>query len=274
MKKIDNMEILRHVILKNIFHLIEKYSPTDVYVACDSRKNWRNKFYEGYKSNRKEAREKRDVDWDAFFTLMNNLTTELQTHFPFIVVNSDFLEADDIIAYLVRKNSNSQCEKIMVTSDGDYVQLLKYENTILYDPLKKIEIRKKPYEAEHALQIKILMGDKGDSVPACEPRLGIKTAEKLIESGEVAEKMKNELFKTNYERNCKLVDLTRTPRVLIERLEEQLGSYKVSGCNNIFNYFVEKGLRDLMSRTNDISNMLKNINAAKKELTNTEILFG
>lgn len=270
--KIDNIEILRHVILKNLFHLIEKFNPTDVYVACDSKKNWRKKFYDGYKSGRKESRDKQDFDWHAFFTFITDLTQEIKNNFPFIVLDVPFLEADDIIAYLVRKNTDK--DKVIVTSDGDYVQLLKYENTIMYDPIKRIIIQKKPHEADYALQIKILIGDKSDSVPACEPRLGIKTAEKLLDSGEIDEKMKIPLFKENFVRNTKLVDLTKTPRELIDRLEKQISEYKVSSSANIFNYFVEKGLRDLLSRTNEINNFLKIINSKEEKSTDSEILFG
>lgn len=271
--KIDNIEILRHVILKNIFHLVEKFNPTDVYIACDNPKSWRKKFYAAYKGKRKEQREKDDFDWDAFFTFIRTLADEMRLNFPFRVIDSAYLEADDIVAYLVRANSSA--EKIMVTSDGDYVQLLKYENTQLYDPIKHEITTKKPHEADYALQIKILIGDKSDNIPAIKPRLGIKTAEKLIESGELEKLLAEPDMQKNYNFNEKLVDLTKTPRDLIEILEKNLAEYELSGTANIFNYFVEKGLRDFLARTNDIGNMLKPIAAGDKaKSANSQILFG
>jgi 5'-3' exonuclease len=269
--KIDDIQILRHVILKNIFHLIEKFNPTDVVIACDNQKSWRKKLYEGYKGQRKEQREKDDFDWDEFFKFINELTEELKLNFPFKVLNIPFLEADDIIAYLVRANEN--VDKVMVTSDGDYVQLLRYPNTEMYDPIKHSIITKKPHEADYALQIKILIGDKSDNIPAVQPRLGIKTAEKLIESGEIDKRMEEELFKKNYEFNSKLVDLTKTPKALTQLLETQIAEYSLAGTSNIFNYFVDKGLRDFLARSNDICNMLKPIAVKKAVSVNSEVLF-
>jgi len=261
--KIENMELLRHVILKNIFHLVEKFSPTDVYVACDAAKNWRKKLYAGYKEKRREAREKDDFDWNAFFNFVEVFTEELKLNFPFRVISSPYLEADDIIAYLVRKNVDS--EKIMVTSDGDYHQLLKYPNTSIYNPITHETKVMKIHEAENALLIKILIGDKSDNITAIKPRFGIKTAEKAIESGEITQLLENEEIKKIYDFNEKLIDLTKTPKDLLDILETRLAEYQVAGTNTIFNYFVEKGLRDFLARTNDINNMLKNINNYQKQ---------
>lgn len=271
--KIDNIEIIRHVILKNVFHLIDKFNPTFVVVACDHGKSWRKKFYEGYKSARREKRDKDDgFNWKEFYEFISNLAVEMRENFPFTVLSVPYLEADDIIAYMVRANPN--VNKVMVTSDSDYVQLLKYENTKLYDPIKKLMINKLPYEAELALTTKILMGDKSDSISSIEPRLGPKTAMKMIDSGELDKRLLEEKFKEKYELNSKLIDLTRTPRDLINILEKQLSDYVLAKPSGIFQYFVEKGLRDFLSKTNEIVAMVQPLTKSKETmLADSQVLF-
>ncbi len=255
--------IMRHSILKNVLYSINKFSPDKVYICCDSKKNWRKKYYEPYKGQRAEAKEKQDVDWNKFYETINEVSSGFKIAFPFHVINVPYLEADDIIAAMIRKNVSNE-EHIVITSDGDYKQLLQYKNTKIYCAMKRqFMISINPF---HDLEIKILMGDKSDNIPAIAPKIGIKTAEKLAE-GEAAYKeqnleklMENSVIKANYDRNKKLIDLSKTPSDLIKLLDAELQGYQLASTKGIFQYFIDNGMRDMLSKIEDITRSLSRLN--------------
>lgn len=255
--------ILRHSVLKNLLYSINQHSPDKVFICCDSKLNWRKKLYADYKGQRAEAKEKQDVDWDQFYETINEISGGFQLNFPFHVLSVPYLEADDIIAHLVRKNCAEQ-ENIIVTSDGDYKQLLHYPNTKLYCPTKKIFVKSDcPL---NDLEVKVLMGDKSDNIPAIAPRVGVETAKKLVE-GEAAYKdqtlaqmMENTEIKKNYDRNKKIIDLSKTPRDLLNLLDKQLEGYQLASTRGMFQYFIDNGMRDMVSKIEDITRSLSRLN--------------
>jgi 5'-3' exonuclease len=256
--------ILRHTLLKNIIFSIDKFAPDKVFIACDSRKNWRKKFYEGYKAQRKEAKDKIDIDWDEFYKTIHEISDSFRIAFPFYVLKTTYLEADDIIASLIRHSKNKDDKNIVITSDGDYKQLLQYPNTQIYCPIKKAFMESlSPFDD---LEIKILMGDKSDNIPSIAPRIGKKTAEKLVE-GKAAFKdmtltqlLENSEIKLNYDRNKKLIDLTKTPKELIDRMNKELAEYELATTAGMFQYFIDNGMKDLLRNVEDITKSLRRLN--------------
>lgn len=258
------MNLLRHMLIKNgILYYIEKFKPDRCFVCFDSKgSNWRYKYLPTYKGQRKENREKHDIDWTSFFNLLESFHEELRDFFPIYSIKYEMLEADDMIAHLVRKNLDNN--KIIVTSDGDYVQLLKYKNTKLYDPIKnQWKTSERP---RFELEKKILMGDKSDNIPSIRPRCGEKTAEKLIESGELEELLntvdsegKPSELKRNYDRNKKLIDLDQTPQELIEEFEGYLERYTLADTDMLFQYVKKFKLRELLTEISAIRNKLSNL---------------
>lgn len=255
--KTNGWGIMRHMLLRNILNLTDKFNPNKVFVCIDSPNIWRKKIYPEYKGTRKAARDKQKefINWKDFFGFMTEFIEEMKTYFPFYVIEQDGLEADDVIAYLVKTNLG--CNKTIVTSDGDYVQLLRFKNTNLYDPMKNKMVTGINPVLE--LEKKILTGDKSDNVPPIKPRLGIKTAEKLLSTGQL-ELMLEEVdskgepceLRRNYERNKQLVDLTRTPQSLQEQLQETLDNYDLSDGKLIFKYLKEHKLRDMLGKMQNI----------------------
>lgn len=258
------MNLLRHMLLKNgILFYIDKFKADRCFVCFDSKgSNWRYEILPTYKGQRKANRDKHNIDWEGFFSLLDNFQQELRDFFPIYSIKHDNLEADDIIAHLVRTNPNNN--KVIVTSDSDYVQLLKYKNTKIFDPMKSKfrECERPRYELEK----KILTGDKSDNIPAIRPRCGEKTAEKLIESGEI-EKLLMELdadgnpgeIKRNYDRNKKLIDLDYIPEHLIRELEEHLDDYEVSSTSKLFKYLRKYQLRDLLNEVSTVRQTLSRL---------------
>lgn len=251
-------EVLRHTLLRSLLANLRKFEAQRVYVCFDRGKSWRKEYSALYKGQRKEAREKQsDIEWDKFFEMMDKLFFEFRDNFPFYVLGYKHLEADDIVAYMI-KNSDPEDKNIVVTSDGDYIQLMKYPNTKIYDPIKSKYIECK--NPDHALLMKICTGDKSDNIPAIIPRCGEKTAEKLILSGklDILLEEKETDGRTpceaakNFKLNKKLIDLTLTPATLLRGFDTYFENYKMSDSKNLFKYFMENKLNELMK---DISTL-------------------
>jgi len=257
--------LLRHMLIKNILSSINKFEPDRVYIGVDFKKSWRKEETLTYKANRVEVRKKTEttVDWVGFYSFMEEFASELKDNFPFHTIAYPTLEADDVIGYLV-KALPKEDEKICITSDTDYIQLLRYDNTKLYCPIKTKYI--KSPNPLHDLELKIVCGDKSDNIPGIRFRLGKKTAEKLIESGELY-KMLNEIDKEgnpcelmrNYQRNKKLIDLTFTPEHLCKELHSVITNYTPVSGSSIFGYFVKHSLRDLIVDITKYRNYLSNL---------------
>lgn len=269
---------MRHSLLKNILSSVRKFNPDKVFICCDSKKNWRKKLFTPYKEHRKEAKEKQDVDWSKFYETIEEVSDGFMVAFPFHVIKVPYLEADDIIASLIRKNEKEE-NHIVITSDGDYKQLIQYNNVKIYDPMKKDFM--KTNNPLFDLELKIIMGDKSDNIPAIAPRIGEKTAEKLIE-GEAAYKdqtlsqlLENSEIKKNYDLNTKLIDLKKIPKDLINLLDKELSEYKLSSTKGMFQYFINNGMRDMVSKIEEITRALSHLNpGVKKEPKTIENSIG
>jgi len=117
-----------------------------VIIAADSPEgSWRKDVDSNYKANRREAREKHDINWKQQFASFDNLLCNLDMNTPFHVLKASKLEADDIIAYGVKKFKDREC--IIISSDTDYEQLVAYENVKLFSPKsKRYKHIKDPYK--------------------------------------------------------------------------------------------------------------------------------
>ena len=168
----------QHLVFQSLLYVRKTFSDKDIIIAVDSKNNWRRKFYPEYKANRKKGREESEINFDEFFEVLNDILDNLE-YFPFKKVSLDYLEADDIAGILVMQFPEK--EKILITSDKDWKQLLQYKNTKMYDPIKKKFIQLEKDEKETLLinniiedlnvpKIKFtlrhaLLGDAGDNVP-------------------------------------------------------------------------------------------------------------
>jgi hypothetical protein len=116
-----------------------------VIIATDSPKgSWRKEVDCAYKANRKEAREKHDIDWSKTFQEFNEFIEKLDSYTPFHVIQIDKLEADDIISYGCRKFKDNEC--VIISADSDYEMLMAFKNVKVFSPLrKKYKDIKNPY---------------------------------------------------------------------------------------------------------------------------------
>jgi 5'-3' exonuclease len=265
--KVAGYGLLRYRLCNAIFSYISQFKPTKVYIGVDYKKSWRKVISTFYKEKREENREKSAdiIEWKDFYNFMDSFVNELQATFPFYVPLIPHLEADDVIGYLT-KTLPFESEKTIVTGDTDYIQLMKYPNTRIWSSCKN---QNKggfvtDIDPEMALQIKIICGDKSDNIPGCRKGLGPKTAEKLINSGEL-QKMLDEIdsegnpseFRRTYDRNKKLIDMEMVPTQLTDKLQECLNNYKLADGSMLFNYFTQNKLVEMFDHIDKYRHMIK-----------------
>jgi len=135
--------------LNSILTCLKMLKPkkTDLIIfAIDShgKGNWRQDFDPAYKANRKESRAKQDdIDWGAQFASMDKLLENINYSTPFIPIQVDRLEADDIISYACRYYKDRA--KIILTTDSDMNQLYSLGNVKIFSPAnKKIRVVEHP----------------------------------------------------------------------------------------------------------------------------------
>jgi len=255
-------DLIRHVVLNKLRVIRQKYKDYgDMVIACDDKNNWRRKVFPYYKANRKKAREASEFDWNSIFESLNKIRDEIKESFPYVVIQIETSEADDIIGSLVHKHgvelNNDSTEKIVIISgDKDFVQLQRFANVEQYDPVRHKQITHPDPVA--ALKEHIFRGDTGDGVPnvlSGDNFLSDGIRQKRVTEKKIAEwilqdpETFNDDLKRNYKRNEQLIDLGKTPKVISDTAIEQYEQQRKC-CDakrrKMFNYFIKHKLKNLM----------------------------
>ena len=255
--------IIRHMFLNSLRANRKKFTEEygEIIICADGKNSWRREAFPYYKAGRKKGREESELDWTELFRIINLLRDELIEYFPYKVLHFDRLEADDIIGVLAHKMGtelNMGAEKVLILSgDKDYIQLQTYANIDQYNPVLKKWVRDSnpnKYLLEH-----IIKGDKGDGVPNIlsadnaivigerQKTLTSKRMEALLAGPEVMD----ELTKVRYFRNKMLIDLKETPQKYQDMIMEEFQKEKDCGRSKLFNFFVEKRLKNLITDIQD-----------------------
>ena len=130
--------------LKSLQKLSREIKPDAIVVCWDGRGGSRkrkqtNKNYKAGRSpirlNRNvrvlsEDQEKENKIWQMYRTF------DYLNHFPVIQLIADEVEADDLIAYVCRYSAFKDDQKVIVSSDKDFYQLLD-NTTIIHRPVQK-----------------------------------------------------------------------------------------------------------------------------------------
>jgi hypothetical protein len=255
--------IIRHMFLNSIRSNRKKFSEEygEIVVCCDGKNTWRKEAYPYYKANRKAGRDKSGMDWNALFQIMNNVRSEMDEYFPYKVVHIEHCEADDIIGAVINEYGselNIGSEKFLILSaDKDFIQLQKYANVDQYDPIRKRWIRNDQpvnYLNEH-----ILKGDTGDGVPnilspdnclAVGERQSPMTKKRLALYSQGPEVMDEETLR-RFHRNKMMIDLSQIPQKYQDLVLESYNKESSVGRERLFNFFVEKKLKHLITDIQD-----------------------
>lgn len=254
--------LIRHMFLMSLRKSRKKFKDEygEMVICVDGKNSWRREKFPYYKANRRSGREKSEIDWDKLFEIMGNIRMELQEFFPYKTIYVDDSEADDIIGVICHKYGtplNNGSEKFLILSgDKDYIQLQTYANVDQYNPVMDKYVRHddpEKYLAEH-----ILKGDSGDGVPnilSADNALVLGIRQKPMTQKRIAlysggNNLDEELT-ARYERNKMLIDLAETPPEIKEKILEQYETEKTVGRSKLFNYFVSKRLKNLLTDIQD-----------------------
>ena len=255
-KKPVEENLVRHMILNVIRTYVkkfkEKYGP-EVIIACDNKNYWRRDIFPEYKASRKKTRDASGHDWTSIFEVLGKIKQELKDHSPYKVIDVDTCEADDIIAVLTMKHSSTQ-NVMILSSDKDFAQLQRYPNVEQYSPILKKSIK----EPLPLLQLKqlVIRGDKGDGIPNILSKDDVFTTggrQKPITEAKIInwlnqdpkEFCNEEMFR-NYNRNEMLIDLTRIPESLVEKILDRYDTVKPKSKNEFMNYMISNRLKNLI----------------------------
>ena len=253
-KPVVEEDLLRHTILNSIRMFRNQFAKDygEMVICCDDKDNWRKEVFPEYKANRRKNRENDPTDWKTLFELLHEMREELTKYFPYKVMHVDTAEADDIIGVLIE-----HCEEnptLILSSDKDFIQLQKYQGVRQWSPLQKKFIVGDPVES---LYDKTIRGDTGDGVPnilssddtlITEGKRQTPITKKKMElwRGKKPEEFCNEAMLRNYHRNKTLVDLRETPESIRINIVNQFDNQEVGDRSQLWNYFVDKRLKNLM----------------------------
>lgn len=255
-----NENLVRHIVLSNILHLKKKFPEyKEVVLAADDKNYWRKDFFPYYKAQRKKWRDDSEFDWNLIFNCLNKIRNEVSETFPYKVIRVEKAEADDIIATLSIDKSSSGERVMIVSADKDFVQLQRFDNIRQYSPfMNRFLNHPNPLEF---LKEHILQGDRGDGVPnflSADDTFVSDKNQKPIRKDKLATWLKSDpktfcddIMFRNFKRNEQIIDLTKIPEDIKDKVRQNYSSYIIPSRNKLFPYFVENQLNLLLEDIND-----------------------
>jgi|10_taG_2_1085330.scaffolds.fasta_scaffold19946_3 5'-3' exonuclease len=252
-----NMDMFRILVLESYRYYRNKFYKNygELIICHDNRNYWRKDIFSNYKSNRKKAREKSDMDWDKAYKMIHSLLEELEKELPYKHLEVEKTEADDIIAVITKHNYVKE-DILIISSDKDFQQLQRYPNVKQYSPHKdEFMVCENP---EHFLIDHIIRGDSSDGIPnILSDDDAIINKEKRQNScrKNIVEDIFNNLDewskKDNWKRNQSLVDLNFIPEEYENKIIKEYEKPIERKRNNLLNYFIEHKLKIFMENIED-----------------------
>lgn len=202
------------------------------YFAIDTPKKaiWRNELFPEYKIARKNAdKSTQKFSYGGSFDyIQNQLIPNICEETGAKCISVYSAEGDDIIAVLAKRLNDKA--KVIVASDKDLIQLMKYPRTNIVNCRGDIVSLEKESQykmlngriltPKEFLLKKILMGGGSDGIPAIHPRCGeISALKYVLNTDLLKEKFKvSPDAKKQFDLNDKLVNFKYIP----EEIEEQV----------------------------------------------------
>ena len=252
-----NISSVRKSIIRVIARIHRRFKQDygDLVLCYDDKNYWRRDVFPFYKKNRKQERENSKYDWDEVFSVLNIIRDEIRDHFPYQVIQVENAEADDVIASLVLEYSKNETPEptLILSADKDFIQLHKYNFVNQYDPIKNRWItHDNPIQY---LQEHIIKGDRSDGIP------NILTCDDAIVTGKPQKKMSKEKISSlasmdpqeftnfirlrNWKRNSELIDLTKIPKQVVDRI---ILTYETTSPKDSISieYFIKNNIQDII----------------------------
>lgn len=194
----DNVII--HTFFRSLKPIIARFEPDYVYFVLDGYPKKRMALQPEYKGTRKYH------DKDGFRAQRKEAIQMIKDTVPFVTIRHPETEADDIIADLALRCIPADHQKIVVSSDTDFIQLCQdASNTTLYNPIKK-DFREAPVYPY--AKWKALRGDSADNITGISG-IGNKRAAALLEGSNLEEYfIKKPEAREKYHENLEMIRLT------------------------------------------------------------------
>jgi len=162
--------------LKILQKLCRDINPDAVVICWDGRGGSRKRrsLVKEYKSGRKAIRLNRETDMTEDEELQNKIwqqsrLIEYLNELPVIQFMFDEVEADDVIGYVSKMPQFDGWQKVIVSSDKDFIQLCDGE-TVLFRPVQKEVLNKNNIIEKFGIHpnnfalARALVGDKSDNL--------------------------------------------------------------------------------------------------------------
>ena len=265
-KNVLSIPMVRHMVLNSIRGYVHRFKndyPGEVVICVDGPDPWRRDIFEQYKAKRREGRDNDDKDWESVFGLIHTIKEELRDNFPYKVVQLDKVEADDIIATIVKRTHKKWFNEkyLIISGDKDFQQLQKYPNVYQYSPIQKKFIETdspQEYIYEH-----ILRGDTSDGIPnflspddTFVNKIKQKPVAKKKLAGWIDSLMRgndpqdfcNEYHYRNYQRNQRLIDFDYIPDDIETDIYKEYEKVTVPSRSKILPYMIKNDLKELIGK--------------------------
>jgi len=264
-------DLIRHMIINNIRSYRSKFKDEygQLVIACDNKHYWRKDKFPYYKANRKKVRQESGFDWKKIFDILSEIKSELDTFFPYPVLDIDGAEADDVIAcmaekvHVTNKTYDRKDPVLIISGDHDFIQLQKYPEVKQWSPIQKKFVTPDKSITKIIME-HIIKGDKGDGIPNIlspddvfirEERQKPVTAKKLdawISIDPDAFHMNvDEALARNFQRNRYLVDFDYIPDAVKANVNEAWDNQKPRDRSQILNFFIEKKMKNLIEHVGE-----------------------
>jgi 5'-3' exonuclease len=262
--KRDSVEpgMVRHMILNSLRNYRQMFSEEygEFIICYDSKHYWRRDVFPEYKAGRKKSRETSSHDWDDIFNFLNAFKQEMIDYMPYKVLEVYGAEADDIIATLCHEFEYDHGKTLILSGDKDFIQLQKYKNVTQYSPITKKFIEGD--DPQRFLSEHILRGDSSDGIPNVlspdntfvdglrQRPLSKRKVATWIDN-EIEDSLPNDEALRNYQRNEKLIDLSKSPDNLFTDIIKEYQNTPEGDRSKLLNYFIEKRLNEHLENIGD-----------------------
>lgn len=120
---------LEEVLDVELNKLCDLYMFDNIYFVSDDKVSWRKLIYPEYKATRKKDV---DIDWVYVFQIYSEFKERLLNKPNITHIEITNAEGDDLISNIVTRSNELGYSNLIVASDGDLYQLLKYSTTNNY----------------------------------------------------------------------------------------------------------------------------------------------
>jgi hypothetical protein len=261
-----NYELMKFRIFDSIYRSLFKVNGVrEVILAMDDRRSWRKLYWSRYKAHRKDARDKLDFDWDAYYTMYEGFFQEIKDHFPFKVIKCKDTEADDVIGVLCLEK---QQDFYVISNDKDFLQL-GGKNITIYNPLKKthvshpnpelflVEECMKGQSKDNIFNVKTPLDHPDDKR---KPGFGDKAFEKVLSyAGGWESWLEDNNLRERYEFNRNLMDFARIPKEIQRRVITSYDEYTQPDGDFILEFFKKYKWPDYLDNFNKVENKIMSV---------------